>query len=599
MHGFVRFTAFLLCLLVAAPPVFAVRIDPNDNNSEIQRIIDNAAADDEIVFPAGTYHLNLVLKSDLKLRGEETARTILQSDNSQLPVISINGATDITIKRLTFLSAGTGIEVTGGSSVIEISNSVFQIESAGTGVRIASDAVAEVRNNTFHGAGTGISRNSDAGKIEYNIFSGNNLAIDAIGSTGIAFNCFANYSSIGEKGEGAETSGTLTFANSTAAKLEKRDFHLAMDSLCIGIADGPDAADTDNRRDAGAYGGPEADTRPYPVQNLTANAVADNGTYNIQLKWSPNNSYRITRKTDPGVYLVYYDSDESGKPYEGTDATDVNSEPVSSGKIAVAASTDSSAASYTLYHLTDAAVQPAAPLNVTAAPASGRLDLIWEPVAGANGYRIYYSADGIAGEPVSLGKESSHSLTGLQNGVAYTVAVSALTQKQYFLSVVAVNSLAMTGAATLDAAIKSEYAAEQTVALGEVLESAKSDEVIATPEALQAYPQLANEGCFIATAAFGYYDAGAVLPLRQFRDQYLLVNTAGRSFVRWYYREGPAAARWLRNHPGFKPLVRAALVPLIVVAWLSVNLPTLSLLLLVGLPLIIMVRRRRRGRVLI
>ncbi len=31
-------------------------------------------------------------------------------------------------------------------------------------------------------------------------------------------------------------------------------------------------------------------------------------------------------------------------------------------------------------------------------------------------------------------------------------------------------------------------------------------------------------------------------------------------FVKWYYREGEAAAEWLSEHPGFKPLVRAGLI---------------------------------------
>jgi hypothetical protein len=49
--------------------------------------------------------------------------------------------------------------------------------------------------------------------------------------------------------------------------------------------------------------------------------------------------------------------------------------------------------------------------------------------------------------------------------------------------------------------------------------------------------------------------------LRAFRDRYLLATAPGRMFVEWYYRHGPAAAAFLNDHPGFKPVVRAALLP--------------------------------------
>jgi uncharacterized membrane protein YccC len=39
------------------------------------------------------------------------------------------------------------------------------------------------------------------------------------------------------------------------------------------------------------------------------------------------------------------------------------------------------------------------------------------------------------------------------------------------------------------------------------------------------------------------------------------VNAPGRAFVQWYYRNGPIAAQFINNHPGFKPTVRMALMP--------------------------------------
>ncbi len=49
-----------------------------------------------------------------------------------------------------------------------------------------------------------------------------------------------------------------------------------------------------------------------------------------------------------------------------------------------------------------------------------------------------------------------------------------------------------------------------------------------------------NSGCFIATMAYGSYDAKEVLVLRRFRDQFLQKFGLGRAFIRWYYANSPA-----------------------------------------------------------
>ena len=59
--------------------------------------------------------------------------------------------------------------------------------------------------------------------------------------------------------------------------------------------------------------------------------------------------------------------------------------------------------------------------------------------------------------------------------------------------------------------------------------------------------------------------------LRQFRDSVLLTNGPGRWFVDQYYRYSPPAARWLDNHGGLKPIVQAALLPVVFIAWLSLH----------------------------
>jgi hypothetical protein len=108
----------------------------------------------------------------------------------------------------------------------------------------------------------------------------------------------------------------------------------------------------------------------------------------------------------------------------------------------------------------------------------------------------------------------------------------------------------------------SDFSNEVHTSIGSRLYSATSSTAIQDfPEPIVPYPNLPNTGCFIATAAYGSYSASQVQALRKFRDQYLLTNTAGRAFVRWYYTYGPMGARFLNEHPGWKPVVRIALIP--------------------------------------
>lgn len=67
-------------------------------------------------------------------------------------------------------------------------------------------------------------------------------------------------------------------------------------------------------------------------------------------------------------------------------------------------------------------------------------------------------------------------------------------------------------------------------------------------------------GCFIATACYGSYDAPAVITLRQFRDEVLLVHPAGKLFVRFYYSVSPPVADFIASRENLKNLVRTLLV---------------------------------------
>lgn len=74
--------------------------------------------------------------------------------------------------------------------------------------------------------------------------------------------------------------------------------------------------------------------------------------------------------------------------------------------------------------------------------------------------------------------------------------------------------------------------------------------------------------CFIATAAFGSKFAPSVTLLRAFRDKFLLSNAVGSAFVDFYYRNSPPIANYIAGSASLKTVVRALLIPFIVLAYL-------------------------------
>jgi len=106
-------------------------------------------------------------------------------------------------------------------------------------------------------------------------------------------------------------------------------------------------------------------------------------------------------------------------------------------------------------------------------------------------------------------------------------------------------------------------------------------------------------GCFIATAAYGSYQEKHVWILRQFRDKFLLTNTPGKAFVRWYYRHSPKYASLIAQHPVLRGITRVLLTPLYVSAYIVVKnfaLPFLLLLLAFG-SLLALRRKVKTGKI--
>lgn len=92
------------------------------------------------------------------------------------------------------------------------------------------------------------------------------------------------------------------------------------------------------------------------------------------------------------------------------------------------------------------------------------------------------------------------------------------------------------------------------------------DEGASSPEAWFDDILLEEEaGCFIATAAYGTPLAEEIGALRQFRDEYLLTNPAGRLAVSLYYTSSPPLAGYISNHEGLRAVTRMALEP---ITWL-------------------------------
>ena len=92
-------------------------------------------------------------------------------------------------------------------------------------------------------------------------------------------------------------------------------------------------------------------------------------------------------------------------------------------------------------------------------------------------------------------------------------------------------------------------------------------------------------GCFIATAAFGSIIEPNVRLLRQFRDRFMLTNSAGKAFVRLYYTYSPPIADFISAHDSLRMIVRWSLLPVISFTWMMLHLgvgPALLVLFLMG-----------------
>ena len=108
--------------------------------------------------------------------------------------------------------------------------------------------------------------------------------------------------------------------------------------------------------------------------------------------------------------------------------------------------------------------------------------------------------------------------------------------------------------------------------------------------------------CFIATATYRTPMAEEIQILRELRDEYLLTNPLGQTFVDFYYKVSPPIAEFITEHPSLKPIVMVGLMPVVTISTIVVNTTSAEKTVMIGLLVLVSVavaiwvtRRQNRG----
>lgn len=528
--------SFLVCITFVAVShtclLHASTCTPTvSTGGSIQSAIDAASSGDTICIGVGTYTEKLTLKDGVTLKGEELARTVIDGGGSGTVItgagsaeiynitikngdigISASGITGLTISNVIVVGNDYGISCDNSTSVL-ISNSVID-QNTVSGIYLANSSVITIQNSILFSNIVDISGDETSSYTAgYNLVYGNTTTYYPTDDT------------------------TSKYDDPFFVATSSNDYHLKSDSTAIDAGTGSDPDGTAS--DIGAYGGSNTDTTPFPVSGLSSSATADNS---LSLSWSPNNAYNIAG------YSIYFDSDASGEPYNGSSTEGTS--PVDAGNTT----------SLTLSGLPASISVPSSPEGVMTSPGNGSFAVSWNAVSGASGYKLFYgTSSGSYSQTIDVGSATSYTIQGLTNGTVYYIAVSSYSSTTYYLSVTPYDTSGH------ESAILSEN--EVSVPLANASESPKSVEVSEYPEESVPFPNLKDEGlCFIATAAYGSNLEPDVATLRKFRDHFLLTNSIGRAFVDAYYQVSPPLADYIRGHDLLRFFVRISLIPFIFAA---------------------------------
>lgn len=492
---------------------------------------------------SSTPYSGFTMKDPISIYGERTGGTFINGGNPQVTVSGI--ASGAEIRNFTFLSSGTAIAVSN-SSAVRITNNVFLTGIGNTAITVSNSPSSSIINNTFYKNNIAISTDTNL-VITNNIFASNNKAIATSAATSnITYNDYNPGSSAGVTLDINSIPNTTNhtdpdpkFVDPDNATVANKDFHLQSSSPCVGTGNTQYPNRGSNVSDMGAYGGPKADVNVPTVTGVTVTPSSDGTTSTLAVSWDASSNTNVTG------YRVYFTSNDGSTATGQTSPVSITSRTTTSTQ------------------LTGFPLGPTAPSGTTTITGATRLNqaltISWSQATGATGYLVNYGTTGNALSntlKVDGGSTLSATISGLTNLVGYDVAVTPIAE-----TVITV---------TVSALIDTNEGAQSSpvsVQLGTTKNGTQSAIVTGLiPEATTPTPNLKNEGCFIATAAFGFYSAPQVQALRDFRDRFLMTNAPGRAFVAWYYHYGPIGAHFINVHPWLKAPVRVALFPLIVMS---------------------------------
>lgn len=497
-----------------------------------------------------------------------TANTLLTGSQTIVNLSNVNG---LTIRNFTFVN-GASISITNNSSVI-VKNIIFNATK--TAITVTGSTSTQIINNTFYRCtAAAISTDAELTAITNNIFSNNGTAISAPSpQTRPTYNDFYPNTNTGivdntsqHSIPNADHSDSNPLFTSPGS-----DFHLESNSPAKGTGN-PTYRNPDGTvSDMGAYGGPTADVPP-PAAVTGVTATLSGST--ITVNWNASSNKAVTG------YRVYYGTFSATTPdfpnnYNGAGSPIFVPDP---------------SATSTTFPKPQPVISLTAPVITSLDPLDRAIVVHWLQVSGASTYLVYYSLNSDSDistlTPVTVpGTKTSVTISGLQNLTPYFFRVVAQADNKLFVAVTAVIDNTISTAA--GSANESSFAeAAPPIAIGDsttpVMSSA-SEQKSERPEAPSPFPDVKKGGCFIATAAYGFYSAPQVQALRLFRDRFLMTSPLGRAFVEWYYHYGPIGAQFIGEHPWLKPPVRLALLPLVLMAMFLVYLsPVAQVAILMG-----------------